>query len=76
MRKAHGTIRLTVDEYEQRIASAVRYALDMHTENMDAKIEAIKERKEKLRLALVEAGYAIPAGLNLEEWIPMIKGVR
>ena len=67
-------IHLTTEEYGQCIASAVRYALDKHTANMNAEIEAVKQRKEKLRLALVDAGYAIPAGLNFEEWIPYIKG--
>jgi hypothetical protein len=33
----------------------------------------IMERKERLRKALVNAGYDIPEGLTLEEWIPYIE---
>lgn len=69
-----GIIRLTVEEYEQCIASAVDHALERITKRVGTEAEAVKVRKEKLRLALVEAGYPIPEGLNLEEWIPYIKG--
>ena len=34
----------------------------------------VMERKERLRKALVNAGYDIPEGLTLEEWIPYIEG--
>lgn len=36
-------------------------------------IEAVRQRKEKLRLALNEAGFSIPPGKTLEEWIPYIE---
>ena len=36
-------------------------------------ITALRQRKEKLRLALNEAGFSIPQGKTLEEWIPYIK---
>ena len=69
-----GIIRLTVEEYEQCVASAVDNALDKITKRVETEAENIKARKEKLRLALVAAGYPIPEGLSLDEWIPYIEG--
>lgn len=69
-----GIIRLTVEEYEQCVASAVDNALDKITKRVETEAENIKARKEKLRLALVAAGYHIPEGLSLDEWIPYIEG--
>lgn len=74
MSEPAGIIRLTLEEYEQCIVSAVDLALDRITKRVDTETKAVKERKEKLRLTLVEAGYPIPEGLNLEEWIPYIEG--
>lgn len=73
MNEHPGIIRLTVEEYEQCITSAVDYALEKIKKRVDTEAEKIKERKEKLRLALVAAGYPIPEGLSLDEWIPYIK---
>lgn len=36
-------------------------------------IDRIKNEKEELRLALVEAGFPIPQGLRLGEWVQIIK---
>ena len=69
-----GIIRLTVEEYEQCVVSAVDNALDKITKRVETEAENIKARKEKLRLALVAAGYPIPEGLSLDEWIPYIEG--
>ena len=69
-----GIIRLTVEEYEQCVASAVDNALDKITKRVETEAENIKARKEKLSLALVAAGYPIPEGLSLDEWIPYIEG--
>ena len=69
-----GIIRLTVEEYEQCVASAVDNALDKITKRVETEAENIKARKEKLRLALVAAGYPIPEGLSIDEWIPYIEG--
>lgn len=73
MSEPTGIISLTVEEYQQSVAAAVDYALEKITRRVDIETRAVKARKENLRLALVEAGYQIPEGLNLEEWVPIIK---
>lgn len=61
------------DEFECRL----KEASDRLVEETKKKTNEVKMRKEKLRVALVKAGYDIPEGLTLEEWIPYIeRGVR
>lgn len=43
--------------------------------HMEEKTLQLVRTKEELRIALNEAGFPIPEGLYLEEWLPIIKEV-
>lgn len=62
-------VRLTLDE----LASVVRHELATSIEHINVEIERVKTSKERLHKALNDAGFNIPEGLTLDEWIPYIE---
>ena len=59
---------VTQKQIEDIISEAFNSLLKSHEA-----IDRIKNEKEELRLALVEAGFPIPQGLRLGEWVQIIK---
>lgn len=70
MRQPNDIVCLTVAEFEKILDDA----LTKSSNKVIAGIERLKETKEKLRNALLNAGFEIPECLTLEEWIPIIEG--
>lgn len=73
-KNTEAAILFTYEQLEKIVEDTVDQVLEKRFKEIRDQVDKIKLDKEILRQSLIKAGYAIPEGLNMSQWVPYIEG--